>query len=280
MQNSYKSILSEHSLTLKKCFGQNFIFDMDYLDRLVSLAGVTGSDTVIEIGCGAGTLTRSLAKKAKRVIGYEIDTRLKPILDDVMKDHKNVTINFMDIMKENLSSLEKKVGENYILVANLPYYITTPIVTSFLENAKKVSRMAIMVQKEVAERFSASPSSRDYGAITVAINLRGSARTIMEAGREMFTPPPKVDSAVVRIDIDREKFKDINFNSVRALVRCAFQSRRKTLVNNLINGLKVPREKAQKSLESIGVSLDARGETLSADEFVSLSKILGEYLNG
>lgn len=280
MQNSYKSILSEHSLTLKKCFGQNFIFDIEYLDRLVSLAGVTESDTVIEIGCGAGTLTRSLAKKAKRVIGYEIDTRLKPILDDVIKDHKNVTINYMDIMKENLLSLEKKIGEEYVLVANLPYYITTPIVTNFLENAKGVTRMAIMVQKEVAERFSATPKSKDYGAITVAINLRGDAKIIMEAGREMFTPPPKVDSAVVRIDIDREKFKDINFNSVRALVRCAFQSRRKTLVNNLVNGLKISREKAQNALEELGISLDARGETLSADEFVRLSEILGEYLNG
>ena len=280
MQNSYKSILSKHGLTLKKCFGQNFIFDMDYLDRLVDLAGVTSSDTVIEIGCGAGTLTRSIAKKAKRVIGYEIDTRLKPILDDVVADCKNVTINYMDIMKENLSSLEKKVGENYILVANLPYYITTPIVTNFLENAKNVSRMVIMVQKEVAERFSANPSSRDYGAITVAINLRGNASIIMEAGKEMFTPPPKVDSAVVRIDIDREKFSNINFNKVRALVRCAFTSRRKTLVNNLVNGLKLSRERAISALEEVGISADARGETLSASEFAFLSEVLGEELNG
>ncbi len=280
MQNSYKSILSKHSLTLKKCFGQNFIFDMEYLDRLVELAGVSENDTVIEIGCGAGTLTRSIAKRAKKVIGYEIDTRLKPILDEVMLDHKNVSINFMDIMKENITALEKKIGTNYILVANLPYYITTPIVTSFLENAKNVSRMVIMVQKEVAERFSASPGGRDYGAITVAINLKGSAQIIMHAGREMFTPPPKVDSAVVRIDIDREKFKDANISDVRALVRCAFTSRRKTLVNNLLNGLKITREQAQSALEKLGVAIDVRGETLSSEQFVELSKILGEYLNG
>ena len=280
MQNSYKSILSKHSLTLKKCFGQNFIFDIEYLDRLVENAGVTEDDTVIEIGCGAGTLTRSIAKRAKRVVGYEIDTRLKPILDEVKQDHKNVTINFMDIMKENISALEKKIGGSYILVANLPYYITTPIVTNFLENAKNVSRMVIMVQKEVAERFSASPGGRDYGAITVAINLKGSASVIMEAGREMFTPPPKVDSAVVRIDIDREKFNGIDFSKVRALVRCAFTSRRKTLVNNLVNGLKISREQAQDALDELGISIDARGETLSSEQFVALSKILGEHLNG
>ena len=253
---------------------------MEYLDRLVELAGVSENDTVIEIGCGAGTLTRSIAKRAKKVIGYEIDTRLKPILDEVMLDHKNVSINFMDIMKENITALEKKIGTNYILVANLPYYITTPIVTSFLENAKNVSRMVIMVQKEVAERFSASPGGRDYGAITVAINLKGSAQIIMHAGREMFTPPPKVDSAVVRIDIDREKFSGANISAVRALVRCAFTSRRKTLVNNLLNGLKITREQAQSALEKLGVAIDVRGETLSSEQFVELSKILGEYLNG
>jgi 16S rRNA (adenine1518-N6/adenine1519-N6)-dimethyltransferase len=280
MQNSYKSILLKHNLVLKKCFGQNFIFDEEYLDKLVEKAGVSNLDTVVEIGCGAGTLTRSIAKKAKRVIGYEIDTRLKPILDDVCKEHKNVSINYLDIMKENISALEKRIGGEYIVVANLPYYITTPIIMNFLENAKNITRLVIMVQKEVAERLSATPKSKDYGAITVAINLRGSAQIIMHAGKEMFTPPPKVDSAVVRIDVDAKKFESANLKAVRNLVRCAFISRRKTLVNNLVNSLKVPRERAQNALAVIGVKEDTRGETLSAEEFVKLSEVLGEYLNG
>ena len=235
---------------------------------------LTISAAAVEIGTGVGVLTVELCKRAKRVVCIEIDTRLKPILDDVCLDHKNVTINFMDILKENVASLEKKVGENYIIVANLPYYITTPIITNFLENANNVTRMVVMVQKEVAERFSATAGSKDYGAITVAINLRGSANIIMHAGREMFTPPPKVDSAVVRIDIDKNKFSDYSYSKVRSVIKCAFTSRRKTLVNNLINGLGLTREQAQNAVDKLGISQDARGETLSAEQFILLSKIL------
>lgn len=278
MISYYQTLLNKHGLTLKKCFGQNFIFDDEFLDELVARAGVTEKDVVVEIGCGAGTLTRALLKKAKRVIGYEIDTRLKPILEDLMHENPNLTVNFTDVMKENLTLLENSIGERYMLVANLPYYITTPIVMNFLENAKNISGMAIMVQKEVAERFASIPSTTDYGAITVGINLRGSAEIIMHAGREMFTPPPNVDSAVVKINVDRTKFCGEDLEKVRKLVKIAFTSRRKTLINNLINGLKLSREQATLAVLDANISETARAENLSAEEFVLLSKVLGELL--
>jgi mannose-6-phosphate isomerase-like protein (cupin superfamily) len=177
MQNSYKSILLKHNLVLKKCFGQNFIFDEEYLDKLVEKAGVSNLDTVVEIGCGAGTLTRSIAKKAKRVIGYEIDTRLKPILDDVCKEHKNVSINYLDIMKENISALEKRIGGEYIVVANLPYYITTPIIMNFLE----IERREMDVDFDMSE-----PHSHDYYELYFL--FEGSRAMFLQD--KMFVLPP------------------------------------------------------------------------------------------
>ena len=191
-----KFILAKHNLTLKKAFGQNFLTDESLLDDIVLKAGVTDKDTVLEIGCGAGALTAALAKKAKKVIGYEIDTRLKPVLNDTVGEYNNVEIVFSDIMKQNLNDVEKKLGGQYVLVANLPYYITTPIIMRFIEDAKNIKAMVIMVQEEVAYRLASKESTSDYGAITVAINLRGSAQVVLKVPREKFTPAPNVDSAV------------------------------------------------------------------------------------
>ena len=158
------------------------------------------------------------------------------------------------------------------------YYITTPIVMNFLENAKKVKSLVIMVQEEVAKRFSASPSSPDYGAITVGINLRGSAEIIKRVGREMFTPMPNVDSAVVKISVDDEKYQGIDKTAVRDAVRIAFSSRRKMLVNNLMNTLKIERSLAENVLNLANIDLKARGETLSVDQYISLSKAIKELV--
>lgn len=274
MEKSLKSLLNEHGLMLKKAYGQNFLTDESLLSEIVEKAGVTDQDTVLEIGCGAGALTRHLAKKAKRVFGYEIDKRLVPVLNETLKDYKNVEIIFEDIMKQDIKALEKKLGDNYLLVANLPYYITTPIIMNFIEKAKNIKAMVIMVQEEVAYRLCADNGTTDYGAITVAINLRGKGQIILNVPREKFTPPPKVDSAVVKIDIDFDKFKGTDFKAVRNLVRCGFTSRRKTLVNNLINGLKISRLDAEKALEQCGISPLARAEDLSALDFVILTEKL------
>lgn len=269
-----RQILAKYNLSLKKAFGQNFLSDQALLSEIVEKAQVSSDDIVLEIGCGAGALTRELARTAKKVVGYEIDTRLKPILHDMLEDFNNVEIVFSDVMKVSLEEIEKKLGGEYILVANLPYYITTPIIMRFLENAKNIKGMVIMVQEEVAYRLASKNSTSDYGAITVGINLRGSAEVIINVGREKFTPPPNVDSAVVKITIYKDKFSGVDLAKVRDVVRVAFSSRRKMLVNNLMNGYKIPREKAEKILTSAGIELTVRAENLTAEQFVELSKVI------
>ncbi len=271
MERTLKSILTAHGFTFKKAFGQNFLTDEELLAEIVQKAGVTADDTVLEIGCGAGALTRELSKKAKRVIGYEIDYKLKPVLADTLDGLTNVEIIFKDVMRENLAELETKLGEGYILVANLPYYITTDIVLTFIEKAKNIKAMAVMVQEEVAYRFTAKPATADYGAITVAINLRGNAQIIKRVGREMFTPPPNVDSAVVKIVMDKTKHAGVDFKAVRDTVRVGFMSRRKMLVNNLMQHFKLTRPQAETALLDSGLSTTCRGETLSEADFIALT---------
>ncbi len=276
MEKTLKSILIKHGFTFKKAFGQNFLTDEALLGEIVEKAGVTENDTVLEIGCGAGALTRQLAKKAKRVVGYEIDTALKPVLSETLEDYQNVEIVFKDVMKENLSELENKLGDGYILVANLPYYITSQIILQFIEKAKKIKAMVVMVQEEVALRLTAKAGTSDYGAITVAVDLRGYSEIVKRVGREMFTPPPNVDSAVVKIVIDKNKFAGVDFTAVRNVVRVAFISRRKMLVNNLMQHLKLTRQQAETALTECGLSTTCRGETLSAEQFIKLTEKIGE----
>ncbi len=280
MEKDLRSILRKHGFSFKKAFGQNFLTDEGLLDEIVENAGVTKEDTVLEIGLGAGALTRALCKKAKRVVGYEIDLSLKPILTETLEDYDNVEIVYQDIMKQKISEVEKKLGGKYIMVANLPYYITTPIVMEFLEKAKNLQAMVIMVQEEVAERLASKSGTSDYGAITVAINLRGSAKIVMRVGREKFTPAPNVDSAVVKIDIEEGKTEGVDLIAVRNVVRIAFGNRRKMLVNNLMNGYKLSRSEAEQALSSSGISLTARGETLSSNDFVTLSNEIKKVKNG
>ncbi len=274
MEKSLKNLLREHGLVLKKAYGQNFLTDDALLEQIVMGAGVQATDTVLEIGCGAGALTKVLSKKAKRVVGYEIDQRLKHVLSETLSDCKNVEIVFSDVMKQSLAEIERKLGGEYIMVANLPYYITTPIIMRFLEQSKNIKAMVIMVQEEVAYRLSAKESTSDYGAITVGINLRGSAQVILRVPREKFTPPPNVDSAVVKIDIEKGKNQGVDFDRVRDLVRCGFSSRRKMLVNNIMNVYKMSRQEVEKALTKCGISLTVRGENLSAEDYVRLANEL------
>ena len=271
MENGLKQLIRKHGFSFKKAFGQNFLTDENLLDEIVESAGVTDSDTVLEIGCGAGALTRALAKKAKRVIGYEIDKTLKPLLEDVLDGFDNVEIVFKDVMKERIADIDAKLGK-YILVANLPYYITTPIIMQFLEVSNNVSAMVIMVQEEVAYRLCAKEGTADYGAITVAINLRGDAEIVKNVPRDMFTPPPNVDSAVVKITIDNDKFKDLDLKNIRNVVKAGFGNRRKMLVNNLMMAFKLNRAQAEAVLNNSNISLTARGEELSSDDYIKLSE--------
>ena len=268
-----KKIIRESGFKFNKRFGQNFIESEILLEKIVELSGVTEKDKVVEIGVGGGTLTRALSEKAKFVYGFEIDKNLQPVLQKSLAGVENVEIIFKDFMKENLSELEKKIGEEYVVVANLPYYITSPIVMRFIEEAEFCRRIVVMVQREVAFRFCARPATADYGAITAAIGLWGDAAIILDVDRTNFYPQPNVDSAVVRIDKFYEDRGVIDKKAYRDVVRIAFSSRRKTLVNNMMNYLKISREKAECVLKESGIDISVRGETLSVGDFTRLANV-------
>lgn len=268
-----KKIIRESGFKFNKRFGQNFIESEILLEKIVELSGVTEKDKVVEIGVGGGTLTRALSEKAKFVYGFEIDKNLQPVLQKSLAGVENVEIIFKDFMKENLSELEKEIGEEYVVVANLPYYITSPIVMRFIEEAEFCRRIVVMVQREVAFRFCARPATADYGAITAAIGLWGDAAIILDVDRTNFYPQPNVDSAVVRIDKFYEDRGVIDKKAYRDVVRIAFSSRRKTLVNNMMNYLKISREKAECVLKESGIDISVRGETLSVGDFTRLANV-------
>ena len=271
-----RDVLNKHGFTFKKSLGQNFLTDENLLDSIAEAAGIGKSDTVVEIGCGAGTLTRALSKLAGRVYAYELDRDLRPVLAETLAGCENTEVIFRDFSKENLGELYREIGE-YTVVANLPYYVTTPIVTRLLEEGAGVRGVCVMVQQEVAERFAAKEDTPEYGAITAAIALRGTAKIVKKVGRNMFYPAPNVDSAVVKIDFTENALPVKDKDMYRKTVRCAFLNRRKTLENNLMKSFSLSRETAAEILNRAGVEEKARGETLSPKRLAALSDILCEY---
>jgi 16S rRNA (adenine1518-N6/adenine1519-N6)-dimethyltransferase len=270
-----KFVLQKHGFQFKKQFGQNFISDTNLLSSIVTASGIDENTTVVEIGCGAGTLTRAIAEKAKKVYAFDVDTDLQPVLAETLAGLENVEVIFRDFNKLDLKAFEKEIGE-YTVVANLPYYITTPLVTKLLEEGEKVQGLSIMVQEEVAERFCAKEGTSEYGAITAGIALKGSAKIVKRVPRTLFYPRPNVDSAVVKITFERGRVAVKSEKAYRQTVKCAFLNRRKTLENNLVNFLNISREKAQEILKEAGVEDKARGETLSPWGLAKLSDILVE----
>ncbi len=268
-----QGLLARYGFRFKKQFGQNFISDGNLLRAIVDLSGIDEQTTVVEIGCGAGTLTRVLAKKAKRVVAYEIDRALRPVLAESLRGCENVEVRFADFAKTDLSALEKELGA-YVVVANLPYYITTPLIARFLDEGEKVARLVVMVQEEVADRLCAEAGTPAYGAITAALALRASAKVVKRVPRTMFHPRPQVDSAVVRIDFEDGRLPVRDAATYRLTVRAAFLNRRKTLENNLMHTFGFSREMAQDVLQSAGVPDKARGETLSPERLAELSDII------
>ena len=270
---SLADILAGANFSFEKKFGQNFITDKNLLAAIVDEAGITGG-TVLEIGAGAGTLTLALAAKADRVISYEIDKNLAPVLSQTLAGlDKRVEVVFRDIMKESDEELDKSLGGEYKLVANLPYYITTPIIMRFIERANRPLSISVMVQKEVGERLAAAPGTADYGAITAAVALEGTARITRIVPRTMFTPRPNVDSCVVRIDM-HDKYAGADKPLVKKLIKAAFAMRRKTLVNNLCSSLNLSRAAAEQLLASCGYDVRIRGEKLGVEDFIRLAEAL------
>ena len=269
-------VLKKNGFAFKKQFGQNFISDPNLLDAIVKDAGVDESTAVLEIGAGAGALTRALSKAARRVVSYEIDKTLAPVLSETLTGCENVEVVFRDFMKEDLKKLEEELGA-YTVCANLPYYVTTPVLLRFLEEATLCKSVTVMVQEEVAARFSAKENTPEYGAITAAIAHKGTCRLVRKVPRTMFYPRPNVDSAVVRIDFGGG-FAVKSEKAFRETVKIAFLSRRKTLENNLIHALHIPRERARELLTLAGVPDGVRGETLSPAALGTLSDVIFEEM--
>lgn len=272
--NGIKDIIRGVDFHFNKALGQNFITDANLLDAIVADSGINGDDTVVEIGTGAGTLTRAIAKVAKKVYSFEVDRNLQPVLALSLQGVDNAEVIFRDVLKMKDDELKSVVGDSFKVVANLPYYITTPLAMRFIESTLDVKSVTIMVQKEVALRFVAKPNTADYSAITLAIEMAGNAQITRNVSRNMFFPSPNVDSAVVRIDIDRTKLDGENAPLLHKLVRSSFAMRRKMLANNLSVAFQIDKQEAGKLIEEAGFSPMVRGEALSLDDYKKLTKTL------
>ncbi len=276
MEKNIREAIRSSGFAFKKQYGQNFITDEKLLKSIVDASGADENSTVIEIGCGAGTLTRAAAEKVKFVYGYEIDEKLRPVLAQTLAGVENAEVIFKDFLKIRLDELEKTLPP-YIVIANLPYYVTTPLVMTFVEHSQKCQSLTVMVQEEVADRLCAAPATPEYGAITANIALRGKCEKVMRVGRENFYPVPNVDSAVVKITLSGG-VKVADAELYKKVVRAAFSSRRKTLENNLVNFFKTDRESAKKALTECGLDGKTRGETLSPKDFSLLAASVAKHI--
>ena len=272
MEMKMKDVLQATSFRFNKALGQNFISDTNLLKGIVTDSGITPDDVVVEIGTGAGTLTRQIASVAKQVYSFEVDQNLIPVHELSLSGIDNLQVIFRDVLKMKDDEFKSIVGEGeFKVVANLPYYITTPLIMRFLESDLNVTSLTIMVQEEVGRRLVAKPNTADYSAITLAVLLRGEGTITRKVGRNMFYPAPNVDSAVVRIDVDKDKLAGENKALIHKLVRSAFLMRRKTLVNNLNASFGLSKAEAAEKLIAAGLDERVRGEALSLEDYVNLS---------
>ncbi len=269
-------ILQKYDFVFQKRFGQNFLIDTHVLDKIIDAAHITKEDFVLEIGPGIGTMTQYLAEAAGEVTAVEIDGALIPILRDTLKDWDNVNIIHGDILRTDLNALvvEKNQGKPIKVVANLPYYITTPIIMSLFENQIPLESITIMVQKEVAQRMQTGPGSKDYGALSLAVQYYAKPEIVAAVPPNCFIPRPKVGSAVIRLTRhENPPVKVFDEGLMFILIRASFNQRRKTLVNGLKNSpeLHFTKEEIESALEECGLPLNIRGESLTLEQFADLS---------
>ncbi len=278
-----KRIIEHFGFSFKKKFGQNFLVDENIVRKIVNVAGVKREDGVMEIGPGIGTMTQILCEEAKRVLAVEIDEKLIDVLNFTLEDYDNVNVINKDILKCNLSefSIEYNNGEAFRLVANLPYYITTPIIMGLLEansaaGGGLLKSITVMIQKEVAERLSAKPGTKEYGALTLAIQYYTKPRILMSVPASCFMPRPNVDSAVIGLEIYKEPpLKAKDEKKLFSLIKSAFAQRRKTFINSVGSVTSYDKEKLREGLALIGKTENVRGEVLTLEEFITLSDFLG-----
>lgn len=271
-----KNILGAYGFSFSKSLGQNFLIDENILDKIIEGSGINDDFGALEIGPGAGTLTRALAERSKKTVAVEIDKRLLPLLGYTLNDFKNASVINADVMELDLNALIKKeFGEMPVAVcANLPYYITTPIIMKVLEECQGVKSMTVMIQKEVAERMVASPGGKDYGALSVAVQFYTKPRIVCHAEPHCFLPQPKVASTVISLEIlDKPAVEVSNKKLFFAIVKSAFGQRRKTLLNALSKSpyLSVEKEKIAAAIENAALKADIRGEKLSLYDFAAIT---------
>ncbi|WP_432628252.1 16S rRNA (adenine(1518)-N(6)/adenine(1519)-N(6))-dimethyltransferase RsmA [Brotaphodocola sp.] len=272
-------VIQKYGFAFQKKFGQNFLIDPHVLDKIISAAGVTKDDMVLEIGPGIGTMTQYLAEAAGRVVAVEIDNNLIPILQETLKDYENVTVIHNDILKVDIAELAEKYngGRPIKVVANLPYYITTPIIMGLFESHVPIDNITVMVQKEVADRMQEGPGSKNYGALSLAVQYYAEPYIVANVPPNCFIPRPSVGSAVIRLTRHKEapvqtKDEQLMFR----LIRASFNQRRKTLQNGLNNAsdLHFTKEQIAKAIETMGLSPSVRGETLTLEQFARLTDLL------
>lgn len=274
------AVLQRYGFNFQKKYGQNFLIDTHVLDKIIGAAQIGPDDFVLEIGPGIGTMTQYLAEAAREVVAVEIDTKLIPILQDTLKEYDNITVLNEDILKVDIRKIaeEKNGGKPIKVVANLPYYITTPIIMGLFESEVPLDSITVMVQKEVADRMQVGPGTKDYGALSLAVQYYAEPYIVANVPPNCFIPRPAVGSAVIRLTRYQEKPVKVNDASFMfKIIRASFNQRRKTLQNGLYNSseLRIPKEKTVAALEEMGLTPTIRGEKLSLEEFAQLSDILG-----
>ena len=278
--NTVRALLRRHGFTFKHSLGQNFIIDPEICPRIADASGVTKSSGVIEIGAGVGVLTAELAKRAGKVVTFEVDTGLLPVLADTLSEYENVAVINGDVMKTDIKKIIAQEFADYSdlrVCANLPYYITSPVIMLLLEGDFGFSSMTFMVQKEAAERLAAPVGTREAGAVTVAVDYRAQAKKLFDVGKNSFMPSPKVDSAVVRMDIrNAPEFTPSDEKLFFRMVRAAFSQRRKTAANGISAGLGMDKGKVVSALSAAGLNENVRAEKLTMEELVRLSDKLAE----
>ncbi|HIV22901.1 MAG TPA: 16S rRNA (adenine(1518)-N(6)/adenine(1519)-N(6))-dimethyltransferase RsmA [Candidatus Merdiplasma excrementigallinarum] len=281
LSNPQKTIetIKKYEFAFQKKFGQNFLIDGHVLDKIIAAAEVTKEDCVVEIGPGIGTLTQYLAEAARNVIAIEIDKMLIPILQETLADYDNVTVIHQDVLKTDLRELvrEHNEGRPVKVVANLPYYITTPIIMNLFEGRLPVSSVTVMVQKEVAQRMQAGPGTKDYGALSLAVQYFAVPYIAANVPPNCFMPRPRVGSAVIRLT--RHEKPPVEVDDEQAMfqiIRASFNQRRKTLVNSLHNSPQISKTKEEilRALEQMGLSQTVRGEALTLEQFAALTDLL------
>lgn len=272
-------ILKKYNFTFQKKYGQNFLIDSNILKKIVSSANINKEDFVLEIGPGIGTLTQYLCEEAKEVLAVEIDKSLIPILEDTLGEYDNVTILNQDIMKTDIEEIIRERNNNNPIkvVANLPYYITTPIVMNLLEHKLPIDSITIMIQKEVAERMEAGPGTKDYGALSLAVQYYSEPSIMVNVSPSCFIPQPKVGSSVIKLDlIGKKPYNVLDESLLFKIIRASFNQRRKTLVNSLYNSKikEITKEELEDALNQLNFPNNIRGEKLGLEDYINLTNIL------